>query len=108
MYINGCFNEDTFLVQVIIPPNYKLPNIISPDNDGNNDFWDISPLGDNGNWILTVSDRQGNRVFHSDNYQNNWNGTDLAGNPLYNGVYFYHLRNKLKGNIFKGYIQIIH
>ena len=106
--INGCFNEDTFLVQVIIPPNYKLPNIISPDNDGNNDFWDISPLGDNGNWILTVSDRQGNRVFHSDNYQNNWNGTDLAGNPLYNGVYFYHLRNKLKGNIFKGYIQIIH
>lgn len=104
---NGCIDSDTFTVKVIIPPNYKLPNIISPNNDGSNDYWDISPLGDQGNWQLTISDRQGKQVYFTENYQNDWNGTDLTGTTFYNGVYYYYLVNKKSGIIFKGYIQLI-
>ena len=105
--MNGCQDKDTFSVKVIIPPNYKVQNIISPDNNGKNDYWDISPLGDAGFWQLVISDRQGNRVYYSENYNNEWNGVDNSGKDLFNGVYYYHLTNKKSGTIFKGYIQII-
>jgi len=62
-----------------------LPNFISPNGDGKNDFYVIDSLPP----MTTVSfyNRWGNEVYRSDNYQNNWDGSYL-GNPLPTGTYF--------------------
>jgi gliding motility-associated-like protein len=41
-------------------------------------------------YTFSVFDRWGNRVFHSDDYQNNWDGT-YNGQPLPLGAYTYQI-----------------
>ena len=56
---------------------------------------------------IVISDRQGKRVYTSNNYLNNWNGVDSDGNVLPNGVYFYYMKNRQSKDEYRGYIQII-
>lgn len=62
-----------------------LPNFITPNGDGKNDFYVIDSLPP----MTKVSffNRWGNEVYCSDNYQNNWDGSYL-GNPLPTGTYY--------------------
>jgi gliding motility-associated-like protein len=63
-----------------------VPNIITPNGDGENQFLVFENLELFPQPKLEVFNRWGTRVFQSDNYQNNWAPTDL--NP---GVYFFTL-----------------
>lgn len=64
-----------------------FPNVVTPNNDGMNDFFYINGLGEL-DWTLEVFSRQGKRVFFTENYKNNWDLETL--NP---GIYFYTLQN---------------
>lgn len=66
---------------------FEFPNVITPNNDGINDLFEIDNLPENTEVIIL--NRWGNVVFSSDNYQNNWDGKDNSGRALVDGVYTY-------------------
>lgn len=75
-----------------------IPNVISPNGDGQNDrFFFIIPPADAGvqQIALRIYDRSGSLKFQDLAFQNNntanlgWDGTDLNGNALGQGAYFY-------------------
>jgi gliding motility-associated-like protein len=95
------FCVDSASVELIFWMRYTA---FSPNNDGKNDVLVIEGLNDYRK-ELTIFNRWGNEVYSSDNYQNNWDGTNKSGNPLPDDTYFYIL--KIDGNKgYKGYIVI--
>ena len=60
----------------------NIPNVFTPNGDQLNQFFTIDDrlVGT----TFDVFDRWGQRVYHSDDYKNNWDGDDLPS-----GVYFY-------------------
>ncbi len=69
---------------------YRLPNVFTPNNDGNNDLFVPYPYGFVEKIDLKIYNRWGNLVFETDNPDINWNGTDqVTGKALSNGVYYY-------------------
>jgi gliding motility-associated-like protein len=81
-----------------------IPNVITPNNDGNNDLFVIDGLKPESK--LLVVNRWGNVVFETDDYQNDWNGKDLNGLPLLDGVYTYTLTTP-DDNVKHGFIHLL-
>ena len=61
-----------------------IPNLLTPNNDGNNDTFEIT----GAYTILKVEiyNSWGSTVFKSDNYKNEWDAKGLA-----DGVYYFHI-----------------
>jgi gliding motility-associated-like protein len=70
-------------IDVILP----LPNILTVNNDGKNDFFAIP--GNMGNHSITIFNRWGQIVFEANPYLNNWDGRDLSGRELPEGTYYF-------------------
>lgn len=62
----------------------KVYNEFSPNNDGFNDFFEIECIEDYANRIQ-VFNRNGNKVYESTDYQNDWDGTANVGGTLNRG-----------------------
>ena len=75
------------------PPVVTVPNVITPNGDGWNDIFMIDYLNQYDIRKLTIFNRWGTMVYQSDDYQNDWDGGDVA-----DGVYFYVLE-LWKGNV---------
>ncbi len=63
------------------------PTGISPDGNTVNDVLEI--LGGKENSSLTVFNKHGKLVFKTDNYNNDWGGTDQSGAKLVPDTYLY-------------------
>jgi gliding motility-associated-like protein len=81
-----------------------IPNVITPNSDGVNEFFVIQNLPENTEVI--IYNRWGNLVFSSTNYQNNWNGKNTTGKDLVDGVYFYKIKTTA-GKIGHGFIHLL-
>ncbi|NIG51957.1 gliding motility-associated C-terminal domain-containing protein [Chitinophaga sp. Cy-1792] len=81
-----------------------IPNTISPNGDGKNDYFVIPGLDRYPNSTLLIYNRWGNMVYQSKNYDNTWNGKDLN-----EGTYFYILKlNTGTGERqYKGWIELV-
>ncbi len=76
-----------------------VPNIITPNGDMINDrFYIEKPLNSDKQYekiVLSIFNRNGQRVFHDENFQDRntqadgWDGTSNSGQKLTDGVYFY-------------------
>ena len=84
--------------------DFIIPNVFSPNNDGNNDFFEIQNLPENTEVIIL--NRWGNIVFSSANYQNNWDGKDASGKELVDGVYTYKFKTQ-NGKIGHGFVHLV-
>jgi gliding motility-associated-like protein len=80
-----------------------IPNVITPNNDGINDLFEIDNLPENTEVIIL--NRWGNVVFSSQDYQNNWDGKDTSGKELTDGVYFYKYSTQL-GIMGHGFVHL--
>ena len=83
---NGC--ELTDEITITVNPQIEVNNFMSPNNDGDNDTWEIK-----GNYLLDgctvqIYDSWGNLIQESLGYQNDWDGTK-EGTNLPEGTYFY-------------------
>ncbi|UKJ07066.1 gliding motility-associated C-terminal domain-containing protein [Solitalea lacus] len=81
-----------------------IPNVITPNGDGFNDFFQL-PTNEQEFNRLKIFNVWGKMVYQSDNYQNNWNGSEL---PI--GTYYYSLErryNDRKSEQLTGYIQLL-
>jgi gliding motility-associated-like protein len=92
---NGC--KATF--NIIIEVEFFIPNLITPNNDGKNDRFEIMalPVGSE----LLIVNKWGNRVYLSSNYDNSWDADQDT-----DGVYYYELTLP-NGQKYKGWIDVM-
>lgn len=89
-----------------------LVNAITPNDDGMNDalvFDDIinNPEEFKNNEIV-IFNRWGDIVYEAKPYQNDWKGTNMNGDELPHGTYYYILRLDISnGDIIRGDVTII-
>ena len=69
-------------------PELIIPEAISPNNDGMNDFWTISDIGQFNGYEINIFNSFGQSVYFAKNKPPNWDGT-WNGQTLPNGDYFY-------------------
>jgi gliding motility-associated-like protein len=81
-----------------------IPNVFTPNNDGANDFFIIPGLPAYS--ALLVFDRSGKEVYRSEEYQNNWDGTDKFNDPLPEDSYWYILITPGLSRNHKGHVYI--
>lgn len=78
----GC--SDTITKQYFNTLEYKLPNIITPNYDGYNDYFIIEGLEKVDNIKLELFNRWGKKIFEENNYKSDWDGQNYC-----DGVYYY-------------------
>lgn len=76
-------------------------NVITPNGDGQNDVFTIKNIERRTNTALTIFNRWGQKVYHSDDYHNTFGGEGV--NP---GVYYYLCRTE-DGASYKGWFEVI-
>jgi gliding motility-associated-like protein len=108
---NGCHSDtsDIYLtLQNLINSNeVKTPNVITPNNDQVNDYWDINETLKNCyDFELSIINRWGKLVFSGNKYGAKFTGIDDSGQTLINGVYFYTLT--IENDIRHGFIHVTH
>ena len=99
---NGCSVSDSFTVS---KNNCKLiPRGVSPNNDGDNDTFDLTGLGARE---VVIFNRYGNEVYSFRGlYTNQWNGNSNNGSQLPDGTYFYSISFE-NGEAITGWVYLI-
>ncbi|MBN2237385.1 MAG: gliding motility-associated C-terminal domain-containing protein, partial [Bacteroidales bacterium] len=98
-------------VEISFTPNpLHIPEAFSPNGDGVNEFFHIRGLYYYPNNSIIIYDEHGNKVFESDPYQNNWDGSNHFSDPsreeLAQATYFYILSLGDGKKPIKGYVYI--
>ncbi|MCS6832858.1 MAG: gliding motility-associated C-terminal domain-containing protein, partial [Flammeovirgaceae bacterium] len=91
---SACYEEKTVYIDVkkVVPPN-----VFTPNGDGFNDFFEI-PSSKKG-WKIEIYNRWGEKVYQSDDYQNNWDGRNLSDTE------FYYIITSPEGDTCKGFFR---
>jgi gliding motility-associated-like protein len=107
--VSPCGNEKTGWVIFMIE-ELKVPEIITPNDDGKNDVLIIDGIEYFPNSWLKIFNRYGHVVYQKRGYDNSWGGYSNQGSfggnrPLPGGTYYYTLiyneeRNKQAGIIY--------
>jgi gliding motility-associated-like protein len=90
----GCNATAEFIFSVNVPFNpfpevENIPNLISPNGDGINDTWVIpQDYVDGTGSEITIMSNQGETVFQTKEYQNDWPQDDLNLTSV-NQIYYY-------------------
>lgn len=82
----GCLDSTQLIVRVIVD-KIEVPNIITPNGDGQNDYFVIGNILETESSTVLIFNRWGKKVYESNNYTNDWDGDNLA-----DGVYYYVIR----------------
>ncbi|MGN6510676.1 MAG: gliding motility-associated C-terminal domain-containing protein [Chitinophaga sp.] len=81
-----------------------IPNIITPNGDGKNDYFVIRGLDRYPGSTLAVYNRWGNQVYQNKNYDNRWDALGLT-----ESTYFYILkvRTPQGDRDYKGWVEVV-
>ncbi|UGS22274.1 choice-of-anchor L domain-containing protein [Flavobacterium cyclinae] len=97
--LNGCMTNE----YVTINNSFcSIPKGISPNNDGDNDSWDLSNLNIQKAQIFN---RYGVEVYTKDNYTNEWEGRTNSGDELPTATYYYVLTFS-NGTVKTGWVYL--
>ena len=79
----GCIDS---IDKIVVIYNLPLifPNVITPNNDGYNDFFVIQNAEKIKSTVLSIYDRWGKLIYRKENYMNEWNGDEFPS-----GTYYY-------------------
>uniref|UniRef100_UPI00262743F1 gliding motility-associated C-terminal domain-containing protein n=1 Tax=Flavobacterium sp. TaxID=239 RepID=UPI00262743F1 len=100
---------------IVLPCNInqlKISKVVTPNNDGANDFFRIGGLGECGfTYDVKIFNRWGSLVYEDHNYQNNWDGIARSsvskGSNLPAGTYYYIVNVVDSGfDLFNGFIYL--
>jgi asparagine synthetase B (glutamine-hydrolysing) len=89
-------NSSTTNQQLLIPSFFKLKKPFVIQN--------IEEFPDNE---LFIFDKQGNLVYHTEYYDNKWEGKKEDGTEVLEDELFYYIFDDGRGNVLSGYIQVI-
>ena len=104
----GCTDSTCQLIDVIeqIDTTVIVPNVFTPNNDGNNDLFQTTGLD---GYSLSIYNRWGQEIFSASPYLNNWDGRNNSGKEISSGTYFYILyppSDDSKNEIMNGYLLL--
>jgi gliding motility-associated-like protein len=97
--VDSCTTIEFVTVQVL---PCSIPKGISPNNDGDNDTWDLSGLNVQKAQIFN---RYGVEVYSRTNYTNQWDGRTNSGDELPTATYYYVL-SLPNGEVKTGWVYI--
>ncbi|QEC52661.1 gliding motility-associated C-terminal domain-containing protein [Anseongella ginsenosidimutans] len=78
-------------VTVYVYPRLEIPNAFTPNDDGVNDTWKIVNIEEYPNATVQVFNRNGDRLFISRGYAEEWEG-EFNNKPVPPGTYYYLVR----------------
>lgn len=81
-----------------------IANVFTPNGDGVNDVWKLSFADGNAEKQVYILNRWGNLITQGSLNGFYWDGNDLNGNAVNDGVYFY----KVSDTNISGFIQLVH
>ena len=85
---NGCEDSHTLSDLVILDNStLEIPNSFTPNGDGINDYFNVN-LANLKTYSIDIFNRYGDKVFHSANIFDSWNG-NYQNNAVPVGAYFY-------------------
>ena len=104
-------SDSTEVTIVVRDAPIAIPQGLSPNGDGLNDFLVFKGLENYPGSELTIFTKDGQVLFQSRNYQNDWSGKYLKSSSkslvkLNQGVYYYSLRLGSTNRIIKGFLYI--
>ncbi|WP_211245464.1 T9SS type B sorting domain-containing protein, partial [Sphingobacterium alkalisoli] len=101
--IKGKFSNDATVTVTILPNPLEIPNVITPNDDGYNDYFVINGLEMYDKVSLSIINRWGNEIYFNENYDNTWGGLGLN-----DGTYYYVLKTTMDGKTesHKGWVLI--
>jgi len=118
---DGCSASENFDL-VILPINFSdcdttqaifIPEGFSPNQDGVHDKFVIYNFPDGARMRLQIYNRWGVKVYESNDYKNDWDGTAnantnlvIAGEQLPEGTYYYILQFDFEFNPRVGYLTL--
>ncbi len=113
---DASMNADSCTFDVIVNCERELdiPEFISPNGDGMNDYWDLTELSSYTNNVVKLFNRYGTLVFEQRGYTNQFVGrgnvsNSLGEGQLPEGTYFYLIDlgdNNVDKKVYNGYVQI--
>lgn len=87
VYVKDAYDCEPIHVEITIP---NLINVITPNDDGINDFIDYSALSHKPNLVIGIFDRYGSKIFQADKSNGyKWNGTTNGSTKVSTGSYWY-------------------
>lgn len=90
---NGCTETAGFeLLEWCTDGKDIVYDVITPNNDGQNDVWIIEGIENFPKNKVEVFNRWGSVVWSQDGYTNDWYGTNNSGEELPAGAYYYLIR----------------
>lgn len=95
----GVVQSEIIQLHPVTPNTLTIPNIITPNGDGKNDFL-ILDKAINGSSIQ-IFNRWGEILFSDENYQNTWSGQGVSS-----GTYYFYLINSCLPKPLKGWIVV--
>ncbi|MEO0404604.1 MAG: gliding motility-associated C-terminal domain-containing protein, partial [Bacteroidota bacterium] len=93
--------SDTIIITV---QDVLIPTGFSPNNDGQNDAFEIRSIDKYDNISLQVFNRWGNEVYKNNTYNNDWLGNDHNGNQLPADTYYVVML--MDNEEYKGYVVL--
>lgn len=96
---------EAFATFYVYSTHSNIMNLFTPNNDGINDYWELTLPISAGRCDVRIFNRHGKQVFADDNYDNLWDGTS-NGNPLPEGAYYYVIKTENSGTI-KGTVNLV-
>jgi gliding motility-associated-like protein len=75
----------------------ELPNVLTPNNDGENDYFQLLFFGELKTFHCTILNRWGQVIREYDYPAFMWDGKDEAQNDMLDGVYFYIVHAETNG-----------
>jgi len=103
----GCKTYDSLTVYPTYSSfDFTLPNIITPNNDGINDFIDFGKY-EFSKLQLEIYNRWGHKVFESEDPSCIWKSTDEDGTYFYSANYQINCGTETQNKNLKGFITLI-
>jgi gliding motility-associated-like protein len=87
---NGC-DSLNILELSVVDCEFQISNILTPNDDGQNDTWKVSDVSKIAGCDVNIYNRWGELVFETNDYNNQWAGT-RNNEQLPDGVYFYSIK----------------
>jgi len=98
--VDACGQSASMIIEVHECDTF-IPNIFTPNGDGDNDTFIIRGGEDFPNSLLSIFNRWGNLVYDNKNYTSQWGGEDSA-----DGTYFY-IYDRSDGKSYHGWVQLM-
>ncbi|SEO92367.1 gliding motility-associated C-terminal domain-containing protein [Mucilaginibacter gossypiicola] len=105
-FSNACESTRTKVDVSVGLSNLNIANVITPNNDGVNDYWQIAGMENYPAATVKIFNRYGKNIFNSIGYSHPFNGT-YNGKPLPTGSYYYIINLSSGCGLLSGSLSII-